>query len=70
MQSLNRKQGEHHPNTGRGKVCKIPSGRIQGTDILPVRLRTGNCFPQWLKRSECRHRRNKWIEKKERGNNR
>lgn len=38
MQSLNRNGVSITQTPGEGKVREIPFGRIQGTDILPIRL--------------------------------
>lgn len=70
MQSLNRNGVSITQAPGEEKFVKYRPVAFKGRIFYQYDYGRGNCFPQWLKRSECRHRRNKWIEKKERGNNR
>ena len=72
MQSLNRNGVSITQAPGEEKFVKYRLVAFTGRTFYQYDYRhtDGELFSTVLKRSECRHRRNKWIEKKERGNNR
>ena len=65
MQSLNRNGVSITRTPGEEKFVKYRSGAFKGRTFYQYDYRhtDGELF-------ECRHRRDKWIEKKEQGNNR
>ena len=78
MQSLNRNGVSITRTPGEEKFVKYRSGAFKGRTFYQYDYRhtDGELFSTVAKTlaewtlAECRHRRDKWIEKKEQGNNR
>ena len=73
MQSLNRNGVSITQTLGEGKFVKCRLGAFKGQIFYQYDYRhtDGELFSTVAKTlAECRRRRDKWIEKKEQGNNR